>query len=156
MFIYPDVTSSIGEVSAECQPPPLDHHVPYFLLSLFKVTSLLGPPQKKAWGSDRSNHHESPWLQYLMSITANTNYNSETILYMYVSIKAHLSRAAGTGGGLRARLPALCAHTKGWSSNLSPWAWAGPEINSVSSPSLLRHTWNERVKMWRKNLLCLL
>lgn len=34
---------------AECQLPPLNDHVPYFLLSLFKQTSVLSPPQKKSY-----------------------------------------------------------------------------------------------------------
>lgn len=35
-------------MSAECQLPPGEDHVPYLLLSLFQVVSLLRPPEEEA------------------------------------------------------------------------------------------------------------
>lgn len=84
-----------------------------------------------------------------MSITADTNRRSKhKIKFAHVLIKAYLSKAAGTEGGLRARLLAQWAHTGGWSSSLSPWASTGPGTNSESSPSLREHTWEGRVR-WK-------
>lgn len=65
-------------------------------------------------------------------------------LWSHVSVKPHLSRAAGTEGGLKARLPARCSHIGGCSSGLSAWTSTVPGTNSASSPSARLRTWNRR------------